>query len=199
MAQFQRKDSWHHYHTLLFQDPEFIEEANQLKIYLAAKYPNIISVGVYSDELLQSMEVEDADISKIHALASEYLTDADILSNYLSGFYINGRINPKMVATSMTDDGLIQVQFSPDIDRKEYHAAWKRIKEMKPDQTSLVRGPDNWPLLYAIHKARRHGDTFRQIFALFEAGDLYGYKGRTTQHKSEDELEKYFRLYAFTP
>lgn len=197
--QFETKNSVYLYHFHLFQDPEFIEEAKQFKEYLSAKYPNIISVGLYSDELLRLMGVECKDIRKIHSVADNYLIDTDTLGKYLLGFYDNGRINPKIVATSMTEEGLIQAQFSLDITRDEYYASWRNIWAMKPNPTKRVRGPQDWPLIYSIHKARRHNKTFKQIFTMYQAGKLYDYTGSTNQHKSEDELEKYFRMYAFTP
>ena len=200
MTHPQLKNDWYNYHKELFQDPEFTEKVEQLKQYLEDKYPNIISVGIDSDETLRYMGVKESDIKKIHDFTSEYLTIPFMLSNYLSGFYDSGSINPLLI-TGRVENGNLLIEFDRDITKADYDRFWPFVKHMKAEAginlKKRFRGPENWSLLYAIHKAQRHHKKFSEIFKMYEGGELYEYSGSKTQFISEESLKSYFYRYRF--
>lgn len=112
-----------------------------------------------------------------------------------------------------TDEAGITLKIPSDIKKVDYIAAWDDIYEIlhppylkgpfTDDEEVVIakrqtrrRPPDDTRLVYAIHRARIKGLTFRNIFELYQEGGLPGYANMpTNNYSSEDSLERYYNKY----
>lgn len=102
------------------------------------------------------------------------------------------------------DEGLaVIMRFSKNITRREYDKGWDLLQWYKKNRLNLEKNkskrkdPEHTELLYAIHKARHQTTplTYKQIFKLYENGNLPRYSKKTKPFKDEESLERYYQKY----
>ena len=102
-------------------------------------------------------------------------------------------------------EGYLTIGIPQNIKRADYIAAWEDLQDYLHPKTypptpkpkiKRLRAADDTQLIYAIHKARWRGLTFKQVFELYQAGMLDCYSDKVTnQFSSEDSLERYYNKY----
>jgi hypothetical protein len=174
--------------SYVYQDPEFREAMDSLNrefnIYPGPHIGSTEGIGKRMDAIMQLFCIEDSDID----------------------FYIEGKFLPIAVNRDTNYDilfdnnvGIWNIRVKPGITKAEFDEAWNIIEY---DKLALHNGriPKNKPseepdLIYAIFKARSRKQplTFREIFELYEKGNLPYYKSEPrSRFKSEDSLERYY-------
>lgn len=83
------------------------------------------------------------------------------------------------------------------ITREQLLDLWRLLQSLKKKNEIVPtkqKPPEDPELLYAIFKMRMTKRSFREIFSKYQAGNLPGYKNRTTnQFSSDDSLERHYR------
>jgi hypothetical protein len=176
---------WHLYYV--YSDPDFISRINKLKNPPSGSDRIDSDWRVPYQKLAEEFSINYIDVYrfKMHGM-NALLIGVGIIG---SGIVMRHK-----------DIDAIQVTLKKDITQKEYYALWGKIKEV---QTKVLKvrptkrkAPDEHQLIYAVYRARKRGLTFRKIFSEYQNGNLDLYFNMPTQKfSSEDDLEKYYRLY----
>jgi len=196
----------------VFADKEFIKSTRAIaarlgvskkkpveKIMLGGKY--YIVVGDDAERVATKTEGE-----QLEKLASEFgISLADVLDfmNNTHKSPIYEYMKPRVEAKYWPPDG-ITVKVPIDATKQDYINQWEQIEVLKAvfhRKRKAIRHkpPENYPLVYAIFRAKSSGRSPKTIFDLYKAGKLPLYKGSNSQYAVADDLERYYRKYKPRP
>jgi hypothetical protein len=197
----ENKDIFYQYHSCLFDDEEFIEEVQQYRTYIRSKYPP--SAG-FDPDFLREAGSSDDDIQKMFDIARKWKTPFSMLKKYLENNGREGLLLSPTLSGSRTERGLIILEMSPTITRTQFNKMWPAVETWKNALTkktnSRNRGPDNFRLLYCVHKAViEYGRNFDKISSDFNYNRLKGYKYTGEEKKkiyTPAEMEQFYNTYS---
>ena len=196
----ENKGLFYWYHDCLFSDEEFIAEAKQFRDYIITEHPTIAS---FDPDFLKDAGVSDKDIHRMFDIAKKWRTPPYMLKIYLDN---NGRegllLNPTL-SGSRVERGLIILEMSSSVTNSQFIKMWPAVEAWKKQLTGKVnsrnRGPDNFPLLYYVHKAVKRGDSFQKISEAINKDELNGYKPSNGVKKfiyTPKEIEQFYNMYS---
>lgn len=189
---------WHIYYV--FTDPEFeMEVLNLLQAH-----------SIQQGKMFNKQDINKNDLGSYtaeeHKLGQKY----GITGNLIRMFAVAGKKAALITANTGTKSFHInhrasskrfELVFHEDMPKSEFMKAWDDMQRMKAmnrgAQLSVTkRKPaQNQQLIYAIFKARKQGQPFRQIFELYSHQALPGYLGKKPIYSTKEALAAYFHKY----
>jgi len=95
------------------------------------------------------------------------------------------------------EDNQVVIRLNGSMKLSDIKTAYPQIKEMQqklPDYKQRNRSKNDPMLIFAIHKKRLEGMSFREIYALYESGKLEGYTG-SIDIIGEENLARNYRKF----
>lgn len=187
------KDAQYYYLKNLYNDIEFIEAIERVKATLKNKHGRDVSLLFDANYTL-----DQEDRGRIEELQRLFTVDNWSLAWFADGQYSNtGYIKPFSPVIVAEDDRLM-LEITPDMKFEHLRLLWKWIElaqKKLPSYKGKTKAPAYPDLIYAVHKERRYGATFRRVFELYLKGELPGWEGKATQFKDQESLERYYQRY----
>lgn len=194
-ANIELKDAeyWHRFY--LYKDQDFVEATDSLQRKMNSKYGGYISLNLSSDLF------DEQDKATIEKVQTKYGVTNEALVWFTDGGYAkSGFVQPHSPLLEIEEDYIKLVIF-PNTKLSHVRDFWSWIENAQkdlPGYKGKSKSPKYPDLIYAIHRARRDGKTFKQIAMLFDHEQLQGVdysNGVLQRFNGEEDLEKYYRLY----
>lgn len=161
-------------------------------------------------ELPNSLTVEQAEKLMGETIKEYGITDFEF-GVIQTGLHSQGAFDYPFRHVDSEDDSLV-LKIPRNITKEDYIAAWDELvyilrpveyedpfadeRVVIKEKSKRRRPPDDTKLVYAVHRARIKGLTFREIFENYQNGTLACYENMpTNNYSSEDSLERYYNKY----
>lgn len=108
--------------------------------------------------------------------------------------------SPVVIQLPSPDDTMLTIQIHPNATLKDIETHWSAIKEVLDynfNKSERLRGPKNEILLWAVHKAKMNGKSYKKIAEEVTSNTLPQYEQQKGEKKnwSESEIRQYYYTY----
>lgn len=180
------------YIKCVYSDPEFIRRADALIAVVEFKDDNHISAGkengkvkmVAGDRYMR--ELPEHIVAAIMRLADDYDLKLGDMLRYLNGLGVMGNETVWVNLTNKYDrePPHFTINVLPGATKRDVLGQLRQFDQMMEQAYGSVRkkdkGPENFQLVYAIHRERRAGRSFSDIHSDYLSHALKHYKGAST-------------------
>jgi len=180
------------YIKCVHSDPEFIRRADALKAVVEFKNDNHISAGKDNGKVKMvagdqyTRELPENIVAAIMRLADDYDLKLSDMLGYLNGFGSMGNRTVTIDLTSRYDDEgpHFRINVSPGATKRDVIGQLRHFDQLMEAAYGNARkkdkGPENFQLVYAIHRERKTRRSFGDIHSDYLGHKLKHYRGAST-------------------
>lgn len=173
----------------------------EVHAYYVFNHPEWIEAATL---LWKRFRTEKTDVNSQRELTEKLANEYCIPYDFVSKAWIEGpnsELSPNYLGSVVdTENKEIALRFNASVTYEEYINAWKDVARHLRlhglGRKTKRKLPEDSDLVFAIFMARKHGESFKKIFDLYQKGLLPDYIDKPrNQFASEDALERYYNTH----